>query len=582
MKAVIKNRVVLLLKIAIVSGVLLSFVKAVFISFDIDESYAVTQAYRLIQGDQLFLSMWEPHQLSAYFSAFFIKIFTLFHGNNMDYLVIYLRITGCLIHAAIGILAYFVLQKNLSKNLAFILTCLHMLYLPKWIQLPEFELMQYWFLLLGFLCFYEYTFGIKHSRVFLALAGFTTLLTMTSYVTMILLYPVYLLAIWKTDQKLFPGQKKKKMEHLGIYTAGALIPGLIFLAYLFSHMTFGELLSNFSYILKDESHTSYTLAQKFLDYGISILEMLPVFMVAALIAFADVFLLRKIGGTQKQTGERELFIANTVTATMIVLQLEFIWGCLFLDENQFYLQSRFLALALGGLYFILKNWKKNQSYFYFGWLPGMVAVFAIGLLTNMGIEISMAHMFLPVMLVIAAQYGFYEDKKDTIGIWLSHTLVALWFFGLLLCRLILIRISGCYPTTILADMERIDYGPGKGIYVLSEYANIYNDNYEVIRNQVSKEDTVLYIGAETLYYLYTKAEIAGASVQGTASFNQMFLDYFEVNPDKMPNVVIIDLHFFEDESYSYSLSNEILLGWVEEEFENANEVQTQNLRILKK
>ena len=582
MKVAIQGKIVTFLKTAIVFGLLLSFVKAVFVSFDIDESYAVTQAYRIVQGDQLFRTMWEPHQLSAYFSAFFIWIYSFFTKGDLDYLVIFLRITGCVIHGGIGLLAYFLLQKTLPKNLCFVFASLHMLYLPKWIQLPEFELMQYWFLLLGFLCLYEYTYGKKHRQIFLVITGLTTFLAMTSYVTMILLYPVYLLAILKTDQKLFGNHSKRKIADICIYTVGALIPGLIFLGYLFSYMTFDELMNNFLYILKDESHTSYTLVQKLSDYGISFLEMLPVFLVALLIAFVDIFILRRSGTAQKEIQNKHIFITNTLTAAMIVLQLEFIWGCLFMDENQFFLQSRFFAMALGGLYFIIKNWEKNESFFYQGWLPGIVSVIAIGLLTNMGIEISMAHMFLPVLLIIVAQYSYYEEKMDTIGIYLSYTLIGLWFFGLLLSRLILIRVSGCFPTTILADMERIEDGPGKGIYVLSEYSQIFNENYQVIKKQVSDSDKVLYIGAETLYYMYTKAEIAGASVQGTASFNQMFIDYFTVNPDKMPDVIIIDLHFFDDPSYSYSVSNQILFQWIETEFEYTEEIETLNLRILQK
>ena len=63
--------------VAIIGFTLLGYIKGIFISSDIDESYALAQSYRLATGDKLFLHMWEPHQLSAFLSAIFIKIYLL-------------------------------------------------------------------------------------------------------------------------------------------------------------------------------------------------------------------------------------------------------------------------------------------------------------------------------------------------------------------------------------------------------------------------------------------------------------------------------------------------------------------------
>ena len=41
---------------------------------------AASMAYRLVQGDRMFLEMWEPHQTSAFFSAAFLWLYMqLFH-----------------------------------------------------------------------------------------------------------------------------------------------------------------------------------------------------------------------------------------------------------------------------------------------------------------------------------------------------------------------------------------------------------------------------------------------------------------------------------------------------------------------
>lgn len=58
---------------------ILAIIKSIFVSFDIDESYAVTQAYRLLTGDRILADRWEPHQLSAYGAAIFL--FPVLHSG---------------------------------------------------------------------------------------------------------------------------------------------------------------------------------------------------------------------------------------------------------------------------------------------------------------------------------------------------------------------------------------------------------------------------------------------------------------------------------------------------------------------
>ena len=61
--------------------ILLSVVAAVnqlLIGFDIDEGYAVSMPFRLLQGDHLFADMWEVHQTSALLPAAFLS------GDRID------------------------------------------------------------------------------------------------------------------------------------------------------------------------------------------------------------------------------------------------------------------------------------------------------------------------------------------------------------------------------------------------------------------------------------------------------------------------------------------------------------------
>lgn len=44
-------------------------VRGTFVGLEIDEEYALSLGFRLVSGDRLFYSMWEPHQLSSLPSA---------------------------------------------------------------------------------------------------------------------------------------------------------------------------------------------------------------------------------------------------------------------------------------------------------------------------------------------------------------------------------------------------------------------------------------------------------------------------------------------------------------------------------
>ena len=149
-----KTKKYIWISVCVILGLLtvLGIIKALFVSIDVDESYAVAQAYRLVTGDKLLFDMWEPHQFSAFLPTFFLYPFIKITGGSA-HCVIYLRIVGTIIHFAIGAFLYAIASKQINSKAAFIIFIIHMNFLSKWICLPEFELMHYWAMLLIFLLF---------------------------------------------------------------------------------------------------------------------------------------------------------------------------------------------------------------------------------------------------------------------------------------------------------------------------------------------------------------------------------------------------------------------------------------------
>ena len=56
--------------------------KTLFVGLEIDEEYAFSLGFRLVKGDRLFYTMWEPHQLSALPAALVLALYTAIAGTT--------------------------------------------------------------------------------------------------------------------------------------------------------------------------------------------------------------------------------------------------------------------------------------------------------------------------------------------------------------------------------------------------------------------------------------------------------------------------------------------------------------------
>ena len=586
---------------------LLSFLKGIWISLDIDESYAVAVGYRMAKGDMLIRDMWEPHQFSGFLTALLTAPYIWIRGNT-DYLVVYLRIAGVLIHTGLGLALYRQLKKNLTHFFAFGIMILHLNFLPKWVQMPEFELMHYWCLLGIFLVLYRYFINEKPPRMLFPFAGGCLLVcSMLCYPTMILLYPFYILAIYVLEKQYFSACENNFRKSGFFFTLGAFLSGAVFLAFLFSYMSFGELKRYIAYIFLDTSHGVYTMGEKWtiyleqlrvqaIAYGRYLLLAAGLILITCLI-YRIFFSKRLSTGRQNQTKKAfpaaKLLPAATAILVLagLLMQGKAIYGFLLEDKNQFFFQVRYMALLLPAILLGIRCRKKTAVWLYLCVIPGLISVAAVLFVTNMDTNVTYAKAFLGVLgsLIILEQYHkeiiespFWKKVLPVLQYAAGMALLA----GLLVCRLLLLRVSGCLPVTVLAPLEKMERGAEKGIWVLADTAAIWNNNYQELEKYITAEDQVLYIGAESLIYAEMEAMPATPSTQGTTVYNEMFLYYYEEHPDRIPNVIVYDKTFGENPayalSYTFSLQNPVLFQWIEENYGNAQRIETDHMILLRK
>ena len=146
----------------------------------------------------------------------------------------------------------------------------------------------------------------------------------------------------------------------------------------------------------------------------------------------------------------------------------------------------------------------------------------------------------------------------------------LCFILLLACRCVFIRI----PLTgkgqicsVFSGLSLVRSGPAQGIISDEAGVCIQRDSYPEWREIIRPGDKVWIVGGvvDTLGYLYEDVEVAGPSTMSTPSYNEAVLEYWRLNPEKVPDVIVA-------ESYMGNLTDDLLrnqwlISFIEEEYQ---------------
>ena len=134
---------------------LAALVRTMFLGLEIDEEYALSLGFRLVRGDRLFYSMWEPHQLAALPPALLIGLFTAVAGTTTGVLL-FVRGAVLAVKLALAVWFYRSLRVALGGRCAYLLALAVLAFTPKWFLGPDYVSQQFHFTLAAFLFLYGY------------------------------------------------------------------------------------------------------------------------------------------------------------------------------------------------------------------------------------------------------------------------------------------------------------------------------------------------------------------------------------------------------------------------------------------
>lgn len=538
---------------AIVIALTAYIVKNIFVGADSDEGYGIVLSYRLVMGDRLLLQMWEPHQTSAIFTALFTAPFIWLTGGG-TFLNIYLRIIYFLIHGIVTVMVYRTFRACVlheEKEKAFWISLVYFVSSPKCIYIPEYSNLHMWFftlLCLSAIWYDSVEFPLKSNRyVIPAVAGIFLVCDVLAYPSMILLFPIFFAFFWRRSAD-------KRM--CAFFVLPCILGGVLFCGYLLTYMTIGEILQMIPHILDDGSHQSGSwekVADWLSDFG----GVAVNFLITGLAAGGLAKLYCRIRKKRRSFSCSFLFF-------FFLLQTVYQFYCWFTsDYNASYPHLLYLFILLSGIYCYYKSGKKGKSGIYLI-LFSFAAYFSVMVLSNWSPVHLMPYFILGVLGGLVYWGDYFKEQAVLLAERALPVLCGILVFSNVFGYCWLYIGGGWIHSSILTVGGIHKDGLRKGILTSYMSAYQYNSDLSAWREAVPEGSTCLFVGPQQVYYMFGDSKIAAPSTISTPVYDESLLDYWDINPDRYPDVVVVESWFGDMRG---AAEGSFIRQWLEEEFQ---------------
>ena len=545
-------------KTLIVYGILVAIasVSLLFTNISYDVEYQVAMAYRVLKGDVMILEMWEPHQTSAFLCAIFMKIYMTLFGTTTG-IILYLQFVGFALRVLCGFLMYKIVRKVSGEVPAIIVFGINLLISPKELVLPEFGNMQ---LLFGMLLFFMLVYYQEKAKIrYLIGAAIFMCLGVFSYPSFLLVYIAVVI--------IFIKNSKTPKKDIAIFTGVCALIGGSFVVYLLSIVDWATMMNCLDVALAVEPSHTVSLGDKVLAH---ILNIGKITLMLAGVAAIGLFIECLIGlviGKKKHTlikisYDRWFFIS------WYVLMICLLCNILSVSHRGGYAFPFIVILILGVCNRKLLS-DDEKRLFDMAWLISGMSLIATLVLSDNAFLQAVTYMLISICISIIPIYRYFETKWEQKWIREMCVIGCHIFFVLIIFRCVFIHIpfhGRGQIYSLASDIALVRSGPAIGIIAEEDGVARQRDSMAEWKEYIKPGDTIWILGepVDTLGYLYEDVEVGAPTVMSTPTYNEQLLYYWELNPEKYPDVVILASSFGE---LSWELrANEWLMDWVHNEY----------------
>ena len=525
-----KNRIVTLLFALLCAATLVVMVRSAFVGLEIDEEYALSLGYRLVSGDRLFYSMWEPHQLSSLPAAALLAVFIGITGGTTGVLVFF-RLVVLVCKAGMSYVFYREFRRDLGRPAALLAALVLFAFVPKWFLGPDYTGQQFHWTLAAFLCLHHYvTRGCRQ----LWLVPLGAVCACFGY----LAFPQSAAAfavLWVGMLILGKRRGEPKARGAWVLLGSCAVCGAAFLVYALSGVGFSIslLLNRLTLILHDPQYNFTTAERMALLAGqaLTVARSLLWPLLASAALSAALYLIKR----QPVTVGRLLDLWAALAAVQCLLRAVKDGS---LDERQF---VPVVVLAGAWAFWQGRGRPGNAELFWLGYLPGLAAYAMILRSTLLGLAPTFMYLTWPAVCGMLALVNHADDAKARRAEGMLCLAAMLAF--LLVCRVWCVQTTGWKAADVTdTPLVRITTGPAKGIYADAKAADMQECLCEALQPYAGQPILQAIGEQHGLGFLMADGtlQVAQASVISGTDSDPRFEQYYADVPDKEPRVILYD------------------------------------------
>lgn len=530
----------------------LAMAKTLFVGLEIDEEYAFSLGFRLVKGDRLFYTMWEPHQLSALPAALVLALYTAIAGTTTGALL-FVRAVVLACKAAMSAVFYRDFKQTLGRHGALLSAVVLFVYTPKWFLGPDYISQQFHFTVAAFLCFYHYyTHGFRRPWL-VVLGAVCACFSFLAFPQSALAAAVILIGMVLLGRRGKEPTICKIPRGAVLFVLGCMACAAAFLAYVLPGMGLTAFLQRVSLILNDPQYDFTTsqrlalLASQALNTAKFLAKPLAASVVLCLLWWAKTRQKRDWIGLALNLWA---ILAALLCAVRVVADSS--------SDERYFMPALVLAAAWA---FRKGRGTAREPLLWLGFLPGMAAYAFILRSTLLGFSATFMYLTWPALCGCFAMLARRQENPEQEKLPQGQCVLAALLVFLLVCRFWCVLVTGWKPANVAtANLKQITAGPAAGTWADEKAADMQMALYEALEPFAGKQVLQAIGEQHGLGFMMAGGTltIGQASVISGTDSDPRFIQYYEELPEKRPDVILYDEAEVRDMAAFHA--------WIEENF----------------
>ena len=527
--------VIWLLSFGIALTIILLLCKYGFASTD--ESFYLAVPYRLMQGDALIKEEWNIAHLSSLLIYPLLKLYSLIAGTTEGILLSF-RYIYTLLHAAVAVFIFLSLRK--TNWGAVFASLIYLVFTPFGIKALSYNSMGIAMTAISCIILYNYkNEGKNYYSLIISGACFAVAVLCCPYLIIPFLIFCFAYIISLLIKKMgIPVKKNILLRDVLAFTVGAGVVAVFICIFIFSRCSLSDVIKSVPHILDDPSHPPKNSFWEIIFYYLQNIVHSsrygkPIFICCTILFAVIIF--------DKNKSKRYLLYFSFA----LILTVAYL-ASLMLED----IKINFLMFALNilGFFCFCCMPKDNIREFVFLWLPGMIYGFFLNISSNNGFyaisEAALISSLGSILIIVSFLQNLSKEQLPKPTIIICKAVIVCLFTAFLTIETIT-RCTVFYRDETINEMKYVvACGSQKGIHTTEskkeEYEALFEDTNSV---RYSDAESVLYYVYAPWLYLDDEKNNSGPSTwfklefDSDASINKTLIDYYNINPKKIPDIV---------------------------------------------